>query len=187
MIVGSITMHCSEKRAHTPPPKQSLVRKELVLNLVGLRAVLLFSSDHARKATAKLCKLKSERGAIGTVSRGSRLSRSLDPSRYDLSRATELRKRKRLLRCSHLVERVQKLSPGCTACMCPSLADVAVLLSLTLITDNDISEIQGLSNCHRLSHLSLMSNKIARIANLDNLPLKSLNLVSSSFGILDLC
>ena len=45
-------------------------------------------------------------------------------------------------------------------------------------SDNDISEIQGLSSCHRLSHLSLMNNRIARIANLDNLPLKSLNLVS---------
>ena len=67
-------------------------------------------------------------------------------------------------------------------CMCPCSAGSAVPLSLTLITDNDISEIQGLSSCHRLSHLSLVSNKIARIANLDSLPLKSLSLVSSFFG-----
>ena len=55
-----------------------------------------------------------------------------------------------------------------------------LLLSLTFhFTDNSISEIQGLSSCHRLTHLSLMNNNISRIANLDNLPLKALNLVSS--------
>ena len=46
-------------------------------------------------------------------------------------------------------------------------------------TDNSISEIQGLSSCHRLTHLSLMNNNISRIANLDNLPLKSLDLVGT--------
>ena len=51
-----------------------------------LRAVLLFPSDHASKAPAKLCKLEKR------VSRLSRLRRSLHPSR-----ATKLGKRKRLL------------------------------------------------------------------------------------------
>lgn len=55
----------------------------------------------------------------------------------------------------------------------------AVFMALTFaFTANYISEIQGLSNCYRLSHLSLMNNKITRIANLDHLPLKFLNLVS---------
>lgn len=57
----------------------------------------------------------------------------------------------------------------------PDLSAHHCLASLTL-DYNDISEIQGLSSCHRLSHLSLVSNKITRIANLENLPLKSLNL-----------
>ena len=55
----------------------------------------------------------------------------------------------------------------------------AVFMALTFaFTANYISEIQGLSNCYRLSHLSLMNNKITQIANLDHLPLKFLNLVS---------
>jgi len=59
--------------------------------------------------------------------------------------------------------------------MLPDLSAHTCLTTL-MLDYNDISEIQGLSSCHRLSHLSLMNNRIARIANLDNLPLKSLNL-----------
>ncbi|KAJ7382952.1 hypothetical protein OS493_031728 [Desmophyllum pertusum] len=64
----------------------------------------------------------------------------------------------------------------------PDLSAHHCLTSLTLDCifgkkHNGISEIQGLSSCYRLSNLSLMNNKISRIANLDNLPLKSLNLI----------
>ncbi|RMX57030.1 hypothetical protein pdam_00006206 [Pocillopora damicornis] len=57
----------------------------------------------------------------------------------------------------------------------PDLSAHHCLTRLTL-DYNSISEIQGLSSCHRLTHLSLMNNNISRIANLDNLPLKSLDL-----------
>jgi len=45
-------------------------------------------------------------------------------------------------------------------------------------TDNEITDIQGLSNCQRLEYLSLRNNKIDHIRGLDCLPLKYLNLVS---------
>lgn len=61
----------------------------------------------------------------------------------------------------------------------PDLSAHHCLTRLTL-DYNSISEIQGLSSCHRLTHLSLMNNNISRIANLDNLPLKSLDLSNNN-------
>ena len=46
--------------------------------------------------------------------------------------------------------------------------------------DNQITEIGGISLLSQLSHLSLTDNRLERIANLDNLPLRTLSLVSCS-------
>jgi len=49
---------------------------------------------------------------------------------------------------------------------------------LLILTDNEITEIRGLSSCRRLKYLSLGNNKIDRIQGLDCLPLKFLSLVN---------
>ena len=51
---------------------------------------------------------------------------------------------------------------------------------MLLLTDNEITEIQGLSECRHLEYLSLKNNKIARIQGLDCLPLRYLNLVNTA-------
>ena len=60
------------------------------------------------------------------------------------------------------------------------IVDTLFLLNMLFSTDNDIREIQGLSNCRRLEYLSLRNNKIDRIQGLDCLPLKYLNLVNNN-------
>ena len=50
-------------------------------------------------------------------------------------------------------------------------------LFLSLCWDNEIREIKGVENCHRLSHLSLSHNRVHQIEGLDGLPVKYLNLV----------
>ena len=45
-------------------------------------------------------------------------------------------------------------------------------------SDNQITEISGISSLRQLTHLSLSDNRLERITNIDNLPLKVLNLVS---------
>ncbi|KAH0617176.1 hypothetical protein JD844_028973 [Phrynosoma platyrhinos] len=44
---------------------------------------------------------------------------------------------------------------------------------------NNITEIQGLENCHNLTYLSLANNKITEISGLNNLPIKTLCLKSN--------
>ncbi|XP_077981548.1 leucine-rich repeat and guanylate kinase domain-containing protein-like isoform X2 [Glandiceps talaboti] len=58
------------------------------------------------------------------------------------------------------------------------MTDLSAHHALTkLVLDNNrISEITGLSQCRRLSHLSLAHNKVNQISNLENLPVKFLNL-----------
>ena len=55
-----------------------------------------------------------------------------------------------------------------------------IFLDIVMITcsDNQITEISGISSLRQLTHLSLSDNRLERITNLDNLPLKVLNLVS---------
>jgi len=62
-----------------------------------------------------------------------------------------------------------------TSCYCHCHKHVLCIVLFS--TDNEITEIQGLSNCLRLEYLSLKNNKIDRIQGLDCLPLKYLNLV----------
>jgi len=45
--------------------------------------------------------------------------------------------------------------------------------------DNNITAINGLTNCRRLKYLNLEHNQIGRIEGLENLPLQFLSLVSS--------
>ncbi len=59
------------------------------------------------------------------------------------------------------------------ACMHP----VPVLALLNCILGNQITEISGVSGLTQLTHLSLANNRIEQIGNLDDLPLKYLNLV----------
>lgn len=51
-------------------------------------------------------------------------------------------------------------------------------ISLNKNTDNKLKEIKGLTNCKRLTKLSLAHNKIDKIQGLDDLPIQHLDLVS---------
>ncbi|XP_057244687.1 leucine-rich repeat and guanylate kinase domain-containing protein-like, partial [Malurus melanocephalus] len=44
---------------------------------------------------------------------------------------------------------------------------------------NEIEEISGLQNCHRLTHLGLSHNRIRAVAGLENLPIRILDLSSN--------
>ena len=45
-----------------------------------------------------------------------------------------------------------------------------------MVSDNQISVIEGIGNCHRLQHFSIGHNQIEKISGLRNIPLKALNL-----------
>ena len=63
----------------------------------------------------------------------------------------------------------------CTRGLNLASVDIQILNS---IADNQITEINGISSLHQLTHLSLADNRLERITNLDHLPIKTLNLVS---------
>ncbi|XP_070559088.1 leucine-rich repeat and guanylate kinase domain-containing protein-like [Ptychodera flava] len=58
-------------------------------------------------------------------------------------------------------------------------------LTKLILDNNNISEIKGLSQCCRLNHLSLAHNSLRQISNLENLPLKFLNLRGNEIEIIE--
>ena len=59
-------------------------------------------------------------------------------------------------------------------------ATIFFLDPMVTCSDNQITEISGISSLRQLTHLSLADNRLEHITNLDNLPIKTLNLVSCS-------
>ena len=56
----------------------------------------------------------------------------------------------------------------------PSICGIG---SLSRLLDNQIAKIGGISNCNRLTHLSVAHNHLSEISGLDKLPIKYLDLV----------